>query len=169
MIVLMLYSNLMNKESPRKKFEKQIEIELKNAKSLEDSVKGLKNVLVRELLVSIASDSKKHASFYKALLQFLSAPSTAMTKEEYENLEKIVKEHVQIEAEMVEFIKKLLSEGMLDSRVEYLLRYILEDELRHHALLKGLLEAVVKREVITEDQWWDLVWKDAVFRGTPGG
>lgn len=132
-------------------------------------MKDLKNVLVRELLGSIASDSRKHASFYKALLQFLSAPSTAMTEEEYETLEKVVKEHVRIEAEMVEFIKKLLSEGELDNRVEYLLRYILEDELRHHALLKGLLEAVVKREVITEDQWWDLVWKDAVFRGTPGG
>ena len=75
-----------------------------------------------------------------------------MTKEEYEKLEKVVKEHFQIEAEMVKFIKKLLSEGELDSRVEYLLRYILEDELRHHALLKGLLEAIVNREVITEDK-----------------
>lgn len=64
-----------------------------------------------------------------------------------------MKEHVQIEAVMVKFIKKLLSEGELDTRVEYLLRYILEDDLRHHALLKGLLEAVVKREVITEDRW----------------
>lgn len=52
---------------------------------------------------------------------------------------------------MVEFVKKLLSKGELDSRVEYLLRYILEDELRHHALPSELLEAVVKREVITED------------------
>ena len=75
-----------------------------------------------------------------------------MTEKEYKKLEKVVKEHVQIEAEMVEFIKKLLSKGELDSRVEYLLRYILEDELSHHALLKGLLEAIVNREVITEDQ-----------------
>ena len=75
-----------------------------------------------------------------------------MTEKEYKKLEKVVKEHVQIEAEMVKFIKKLLSKGELDSRVEYLLRYILEDELRHHALLKGLLEAIVNREVITEDQ-----------------
>jgi len=48
----------MNKDSLLNKFQAQIEIELKNAKDLEGSVKGLKNVLVRELLGSIASDSR---------------------------------------------------------------------------------------------------------------
>lgn len=38
----------MNKDSLLNKFQAQIEIELKNAKNLEDSVKYLKNVLVRE-------------------------------------------------------------------------------------------------------------------------
>jgi len=48
----------MNKDSLLNKFQAQIEIELKNAKDLEGSVKGLKNVLVRELLGIIASDSR---------------------------------------------------------------------------------------------------------------
>lgn len=58
LIFTLQYIILMNKDSLLNKFQAQIEIELKNAKDLEGSVKGLKNVLVRELLGSIASDSR---------------------------------------------------------------------------------------------------------------
>jgi len=53
LISTLQYIILMNKDSLLNKFRAQIEIELKNAKDLERSVKSLKNVLVRELLRSI--------------------------------------------------------------------------------------------------------------------
>jgi hypothetical protein len=46
---------------------------------------------------------------------------------------------------------------------------ILEDEKRHHGLLKQVLEILVKGETITEADWWDMLWKDVPFHGSPGG
>ena len=50
-----------------------------------------------------------------------------------------------------------------------LLNAILEDEKRHHGLLKQILEVLVKGETITEADWWDILWKDVPFHGSPGG
>jgi hypothetical protein len=55
------------------------------------------------------------------------------------------------------------------SKVKFLLRAIFEDEKRHHALLKVILEIIVKGETITEDDWWETLWKDTPFHGSPGG
>jgi len=152
----------------KSRFAEQVAVEIKNAEGLESAVAGLKNILVRELLGSIAYDSRKHASMFKALIQHLTAPSTAMTEQEFESLKRTVEEHIRLELSMIRFLEEALR-GELDSRVRYILLYILEDERRHHSLLSGLLEAIVSREVLTEEQWWDLVWRDTIFRGTPGG
>jgi hypothetical protein len=45
----------------------------------------------------------------------------------------------------------------------------LEDEKRHHELLKMVLEILVRGEAITEADWWDLLWKNVPFHGAPGG
>jgi len=50
-----------------------------------------------------------------------------------------------------------------------LLSAILEDEKRHHALLKSVVKIIVRGETITEEEWWDLLWKNVPFHGTPGG
>jgi hypothetical protein len=43
------------------------------------------------------------------------------------------------------------------------------DEKRHHAMLKAVLEIIVRAETITEDEWWELLWEGAPFHGAPGG
>jgi hypothetical protein len=43
------------------------------------------------------------------------------------------------------------------------------DEKRHHELLKEILEILVKGETITESDWWDVLWKNVPFHGSPGG
>jgi len=50
-----------------------------------------------------------------------------------------------------------------------LLNAILEDEKRHHELLKRVLEILVKGETITEEEWWDVLWRNVPFHGSPGG
>jgi len=53
--------------------------------------------------------------------------------------------------------------------VRFLLHYILSDERRHHETLKEIMEHVVNRETITEDEWWDFLYRDAVGHGAPVG
>ena len=50
----------MNKEEKIEFFKKQIEIEKKIVKTAYESVKGIDNVLVREMLLSVINDSEKH-------------------------------------------------------------------------------------------------------------
>lgn len=153
-----------------KTFSEIIEIENVNTKSLRESTALLKNALVKELLGSIAHDSAKHADMYSSLITYLSGPSTAMTEEEFEMLEKVVRRHIELEEDMINRLENLTGSGAIsDKKITYVLRYILFDEYRHHSLLKGLLEAIVRKEVITEEDWWDMVWKDVPFHGTPGG
>ncbi len=47
--------------------------------------------------------------------------------------------------------------------MKYAVRYILDDEKRHHVLLKGLQLAINKREMVSEFDWFEIVWKDVPF------
>lgn len=92
-----------------------------------------------------------------------------MSEEEYEELKRIIEEHIKLKEDMIENIEEMLKIGHLPKAVQYVLRYILTDEYRHHALLRGMMEVIVKKEIISEEEWWDLVWKEVPFHGTPGG
>jgi len=59
---------------------------------------------------------------------------------------------------MIKNIRHVLEKGV-DKRIEYVLKYILEDEYRHHAFLKGMLNAVVKEKAASEEEWWNIIWK----------
>jgi hypothetical protein len=73
-----------------------------------------------------------------------------------------------MEAELIKKIGDVLP-TVEDEKVKLLLSAILEDEKRHHALLKMVLEILVRGEAITEADWWDLLWKNVPFHGAPGG
>ena len=60
-------------------------------------------------------------------------------------LEKTVEKHIKIEKEMIDFIEEILKDKKLDRGLAYGLKYILSDEYRHHRLLRGLLEVIIKR------------------------
>jgi hypothetical protein len=49
------------------------------------------------------------------------------------------------------------------------LKAILNDEVRHHAMLKMVLEIIVHGETITEADWWEMLWENVPFHGAPGG
>jgi hypothetical protein len=56
-----------------------------------------------------------------------------------------------------------------NDRIKFLLESILEDEKRHHDLLNLVMGIIVKGETITDEEWWDLMWKYVPFHGAPGG
>lgn len=139
-----------------------------NAEKLEEGVKSLKSEVIKSILGSIANDSRKHAEIYSGILRILREVGPAITEEDFSRLEGIVKTHIRMEEEMIETLNRFFKE-VDDKRVEYLFRYILDDEVKHHRLLLNILELIVKREVVTEKDIWDFIWREVPFHGTPGG
>jgi len=80
----------------------------------------------------------------------------------------LVEKHIQIEAELIKKLEKELP-TIENKKVAFLLNSILMDERRHHALLKEVLEIIVRAETITEEDWWKMLWEEVPFHGAPGG
>ena len=145
-----------------------IEMEKKHASSLSGSVDDLRNIVVKEILMGIAYDSQKHAGFYQAILNLLGNVEQAITEEDYDRLEEVIKKHIDIEKQMIEASKQLLT-SIKDPRIQHLLKEIYDDELKHHRLMKRILESVVKRETIFDADWWDFIWEGVPGHGAPLG
>ena len=149
-------------------YKKQIGLEDRIVKKADDSVKGIKNLLVRELIQGIAMDSKKHASMLNALVAKLTKSTPLIDEEISEDLEKNLKEHISLEQEAIDTYQEL-NKLDFDESEKFIVKAILNDELRHHALLKKIHKMIVEKETLTEQDLWDWVWKDSLFHGSPGG
>jgi rubrerythrin len=150
------------------KIKNMVRLEENNASSLTAGVEGLKNSVVQEILRGIAYDSRKHAGLYTAIIDLLTGSQPAIGEDEYIRLEDILKKHIEVEGKMLLEVKQLLAVAE-DSRIKHLLSEIHDDEEKHHALMKRLLDAVIKRETIFEKDVWDMLWMDVPGHGAPLG
>ena len=148
--------------------KKQIEIENKIVKSLDKELVEIGNPAVKGVLKGISLDSLKHAEMYRAAVNLLTVVSQALTQEQLDKQILLVEEHIRIEKELIERISKAIH-SIENDKVRLLLNAILLDEKRHHELLKKVLEILVRGETITEEDWWDILWKNVPFHGAPGG
>lgn len=148
--------------------KEQIAVENKIVQSLNKSLVDIGNPAVKGVLKGISLDSVKHAEMYSSAITLLTTVSKALTQENLDKQKYLVEKHIQMEAELIEKISKMLP-SVKDSKVKLLLNAILADEKRHHELLKKVLEILVRGETITEADWWDILWKDVPFHGAPGG
>jgi rubrerythrin len=148
--------------------KKQITIEHAIVSSLNKSLAEIGNPTVKGVLKGISLDSVKHAEMYESALKLLTSVSQALTQENLDKQRELVEKHIQLEAELIEKIGNVLP-TVENNKVKLLLNAILADEKRHHALLKAVLEILVRGETITEADWWDILWKNVPFHGAPGG
>ena len=148
--------------------EKQINIENKIVESLNNSLMEIGNPTVKGVLKGVSLDSVKHAEMYASAVKLLTSVSQALTQEHLNKQRKLVKEHIRIEAELIERISEIIP-SIENEKVSLLLNAILLDEKRHHELLKKVLEILVRGETITEEDWWDVLWRNVPFHGAPGG
>ncbi|MGQ4915116.1 MAG: ferritin-like domain-containing protein [Candidatus Asgardarchaeia archaeon] len=148
--------------------KKQIEVENEIVRSVNKSLTDIANPVVKGVLHGISLDSVKHAEMYSAAVKLLTGTSRALMEEQLDKQRELVEKHIKIEAELIEKISKILPD-IENKKVRVLLSAILEDEKRHHALLKSVVKIIVRGETITEEEWWDLLWKNVPFHGTPGG
>ena len=148
--------------------KQQITIEKKIVESLNKGLTDIKNPPVKGVLKGVSLDSVKHAELYASAVTLLTNVSQALSQENLDAQKTLVEKHIQMEAELIKKIEKTMP-TIKNKKVEFLLNAILEDEKRHHAMLKMVLEIIVHGETVTENDWWELLWKNAPFHGAPGG
>lgn len=159
---------MKTKDDLVKFLKEQIKIENDIVDSLNSALVEVKNPPVKGVLKGISLDSVKHAELYAAATELLTKVSQALTQEHLDKQKALVEKHIRMEAELIKKISKVLP-SVEDEKVKLLLNAILEDEKRHHGLLKMVLEIIVRGETITEEDWWELLWKNVPFHGAPGG
>ena len=148
--------------------KRQITVEKKIVSSLNKGLTNVHNPPVKGVLKGVSLDSIKHAELYSAAITLLTNPSRALTQENLDEQRELVEKHIKMEAELIKKLEKMLP-SIENKKVSFLLESILNDERRHHAMLKIVLDIIVKGETITEDDWWEMLWKGVPFHGAPGG
>ncbi len=146
----------------------QIVVEKQIVDSLEKALVDMKNPAVKGVLKGVSLDSVKHAELYTSAVTLLTSASTALTQENLDEQRALVEKHIEIEAKLIRKLEEVLP-TIDNKKVVFLLNAILNDEKRHHAMLKMVLEIIVHGETITEDDWWKLLWENVPFHGSPGG
>jgi len=148
--------------------KKQIQTENEIVKSVTNGTKNLNNPPVKAVLKGISLDSTKHAELYASAITLLTTVSQAMTQSNLDEQRALVEKHINMEADIIKKLEKEMP-TIQNKKVAFLLNSILMDERRHHAMLKTVLEIIVRGETITEDDWWKLLWEESPFHGAPGG
>ncbi len=146
----------------------QVTVENEIVTSLEKAVADMKNPAVKGVLKGVSLDSVKHAELYSAALTLLTSASTALNQGNLDEQRDLVKKHIEIEAKLIKVLQEKIPE-IDNEKVVFLLKAILEDECRHHAMLKMVLDIIVHGETITEADWWKMLWENVPFHGAPGG
>ena len=139
--------------------ENQISLENKIVKSIKDSADKIDNEAVSTALLGISLDSKKHAMMYRSAISLMTTSSAALNQEQLDLQKKVVSDHIMMEEAVIKELEKMLP-TVENEKVELLLKAILQDEVRHHKLLKTLYEILIRGEAVTEGDWWDAVWGD---------
>ena len=146
--------------------QKQIEVENKIVESINEALGEMANPVVKTALKGISLDSLKHAEMYTAAVRLLTdippALSQELTQHDLDKQRKLVEKHVRIEAELIEQLTEMM-QGLENKKVELLLDAILQDERKHHELLKRMLQILVRGETMTEE-WWKVLSEEYVPR-----
>ena len=131
-------------------------------RSVESAVGDLKNFAVRSVLRGISYDSLKHAEMYRSAGELLSESRPALDEGQLDVQMALVARHITMEERVIARLEEMIPR-VENEKVSFILNTIIEDERRHHRVLKSVEELLVKRETVTEEDWWD-----ATFGDVPG-
>jgi len=146
----------------------QVVVENEIVASLEKTLVDIKNPVVKSVLKGVSLDSVKHADLYSAAITLLTQSSTALNQDNLDTQRALVQKHINVEAELIKTLQTKIP-AIENEKVTFLLNSILSDEVKHHAMLKMVLEIIVHGETITESDWWKILWEGSPFHGGPGG
>ncbi len=146
------------------KFRQLAVVEDDYAVKLEGEVRGYGNEVLRDIVGSVAVDSKKHAGLFKACAAISAGESLSLTEDEYNELVDSFEKHTVVEGNMIKQVDDILAKTK-DDRIKMMLNHIKSDEIRHHLLLKALTKMVVKREIVLEKEVWNQLFRDVLTHG----
>ncbi|MDP2899582.1 MAG: hypothetical protein Q8O47_01255 [Candidatus Bathyarchaeota archaeon] len=146
------------------KFKELSVVEDDYAVKLDTEVRGYGNEILRDIVGSIAVDSRKHAGLFKACAAITAGDSLSLTEDEYNQLVGSLEKHEAVEGNMIKVVDDILAKNK-DDRIKMMLNHIKSDEIRHHALIRNLTKMVVKREVILEKDVWNQLFRDVLTHG----
>ena len=146
----------MSKEDRIAFYKEQVDLENVIVEKAEKSVNSIQNIMIRELILSISLDSKKHASMLNALISLLTKPTPSIPEEVSTEIKDNISEHIQMEAKAIVTYQKLLDTIKNDSE-KVVIKAILNDEIKHHSLLKTINKMIVEKLSLSEKEFWDMV------------
>jgi len=156
-----------NEKDLVKFFREQAGLEEEIVASVNEALLAIRNPVVKTILKGMALDSSKHAAIYLAAERMVQV-APALTESEFDELKKVIKWHIENESKIIHRLDDAVKKTK-DKRIKFLLQAIVADEKRHHQLLDAIMNIVVKGETITDDEWWEMLWKNVPFHGAPGG
>ncbi len=134
------YNNIVMSELAEL-FKKQRSVELGHARALRPTMNSRSSELASVLLESIIHDSRKHAAFFKTLIDIESGKvRPEMDLGEAMDASKAIEDHIKVEQEMIDFIEDLLKQPSLGGWTRAILTSMLSDERRHHNILRGMAD-----------------------------
>lgn len=143
-----LSGDLLSKIKRQKDFEDQ------TAKKLTPLYESAKNPIIKLFIHSIILDTMKHSDIYQLLIDLDS--NALIGKESQEIGEKELTGHITEEARMLKQAKDI-SEAVVDKKIKQLVLNILEDEKKHHRVLKEVLEILNKESKEWDEYFYDLI------------
>ena len=146
----------MSKEDRIAFYKEQVDFENAIVEKAEKSVNSIQNVMIRELILSISLDSKKHASMLNALVSLLTKPTPSIPEEISTEIKDNISEHIKMEAKAIVTYQKLL-DTLKDDSEKVVIKAILNDEIKHHSLLKTINKMVIEKLSLSEKEFWDMV------------
>jgi rubrerythrin len=136
-----------------KKLIEQKSLELSHVKNLAPVAERTDHVLAKVIIQSIIHDSSKHADICQALIEVNAGElphKLDLDMAKAVDLHQNIKQHINVESTMIERLDSMVKEAE-DDRVAELLRYMLEDERRHHRVLTELSNLLDRDEAALDE------------------
>jgi rubrerythrin len=145
-----------------------VEEELNYAKKLRRLAENIKHPVLRALFEAIAHDSEKHSLILAAIKSYLENNRPLLSSEDLEAIKKEIGDHIREESEAIKELTEIL-EHVKEPQLRLLLEAMLADERAHHELLINIEKVIVEKETVSEDDFWDYIWRHSPWHGAPGG
>ena len=149
-----------------KEMNEMAEMEEEYAVKLDKDFRGWGNPAVDALIEVIAFDSKKHAILYRTAAYLEEGKNLSIIDIKFDDMEKRLKNHIATEEKMLKKVKEMISK-VENEGAKTLLTEIYADEVIHHPFMKKLLELTLKRETITEEDVFNMLFRDLPTGGAP--
>lgn len=135
---------MKSKDKLIKLIKKQIGIEKQIGKSVEKQLEMVHTAAARLLLTEMKYDAKKHASILQGILNVIADSDVPLWDYKMHSyVDKLVvkseiERHIEIEQDTLNLVKQEIDQTN-DEGVKLLLQHITDDEDRHHALLRAIV------------------------------